>query len=99
MKTTAVQVKPHNLINRKYQAVKKSRNIFWTAAAVNLAFAASDAIAHKGFMTILMGSAGLFSLKCVESAINILLTLKTQYKEIVERAKNINKIRSLNETV
>ena len=99
MKTPPVQIRPNKMLNRQYRILKKSRNTFWAIAGVNLAFAASDAIAHKGFMTILMGGAGLFSLKVVESAINAMLKLKPQYKEFEDRAKNINKIRRLNKSI
>ena len=99
MKTAPVQIKPNNMINRRYKALKMTRNTFIAVAGANLAYAASYAIDHRAFMTILTGGAGLFSLRCVETAINKLLEIKPQYQEFKERAKNINKIKSLNKTV
>ena len=84
---------PEKLVNRKYRAIKKRRNLAMAFAAGNFGFAAMDAIAKNGFMTIFMGGSTLLCLNIVETAINILRLLQPKYNEIVTRAKNINKIK------
>lgn len=96
MKVAPVSIRPNNLINRKFRNLRKARNTYIGLAGANFAFAVSDAIAHKGFMTVLMGAGTLMSLKAVETTINNMLELKPQYKQIKDRAKNIDKIRTLN---
>ena len=84
---------PENLINRKYRLIRKKRNQIIAYSGVAFGIAAAEAIAQKGLMTILLGGTTLFCLKGVELGTNVLRILRPQYKEIVERAKNINKIR------
>ena len=82
-----------NLVNRKYRAIRRKRNQAIAISGLVFGFAASDAIAHKGLMTIIMGGFTLFNLKSVELGTRALRVLKPQYLEILNRAKSINKIR------
>lgn len=99
MKITQTEIKINNLVNKKYRYMQKKRNQFLALATANLGFAAYDAIYQRAFMTVLMGTAGIMSLKIFENCVNEMLMLKSDYKEIKDRAKNINSIRKLNMTV
>ena len=84
---------PDKLINRKYKRMRYKRNQTIVFAGANFAFAAADAVAHKGFMTAFMGASTLVCLKAAELYINAARLIKPQYDEILQRAKNISKIR------
>ena len=86
-------VRKIKLVNRKYRAIRIARNQLIALAGVNFSFAAADAIAHKGLMTMLFGGTSLICLKSSELTIKALQAIKPQYKEILARAKNINKLR------
>lgn len=99
MKITPTDIKINNLVNKKYKLMQRTRNEFLVLATGNLGFAAYDAINQKVGLTILMGTAGIMALKVFEKCVNEMLMLKSDYKEIKDRAKNISKIRKLNITV
>ena len=84
---------PQKLLNRKYRAIRNKRNRSAVLAGATFGIAAAEAIVHKGFMTILMGSYSLLCMKSAELGTNAMRMLRPQYLEILERAKNINKIR------
>ena len=84
---------PNKLINRKYRGIRNTRNRTIAVAGAVFGFAAAEAMAQKGFMTVLMGSLTLINLKAIELGTNALRLIRPQYLEILNRAKNINKIR------
>ena len=84
------------LINKKYIYAKLQRNIMLIPAAMNIGFAASEAMAHNGPTTTFLTLQGFVLLKIAEKAINKMLEYKGEYQKIVERAININKIRQAN---
>ena len=96
MKILPQTIKPDNMINRKYQKLRNIRNKGIALSSINFSFAAGDALVHNGFATVIMGGLTLFSLKMVEVAINSMLKIKPEYKQYLERAKNINKMRKHN---
>lgn len=84
---------PEKLVNRQYRIMRKRRNKSIAYAGVTFGIAAAEAVVHKGFMTLIMGGFSLVGLKTAEWAINTMKVLKPQYLEILNRAKNINKIK------
>ncbi len=81
------------LVNKKYRKIKIARNQCIALAGVTFGFAAADAVAQKGLMTMFMGGTSLVCMKSVELLVKAMRTIKPQYKEILARAKSINKLR------
>jgi len=84
---------PETLVNRKYRLMRSKRRKTLAYAGATFGIAAAEAINQKALMITLMGGATLFFLKGVEISTNVMRILRPQYKEILERAKKINKIR------
>ena len=89
------------LINKKYIYAKLQRNIMLIPAAMNIGFAASEAMAHNGPTTTFLTLQGFAFFKIAEKSINKMLKYKGEYQKIFERAKHINEIRhaNLNKTI
>ena len=81
------------LVNKKYRAIKTARNQLIALSGVAFGFAAAEAVAHKGLLTMFLGGTSLVCMKSTEFTIKALKAIKPQYKEILARAKNINKLR------
>lgn len=78
-----------NAVVRKYKAVKVRRNIIASFAAVDFAFAASDA-KHK-FLSGAIINGGLCCLmaRLCADLHSLVKYLEPQYKNVVQRAKKI----------
>ena len=82
---------PGNGIARQYKIARKIRNKSWVLFGTSTMLAGLCAQQKDGFFTVLLGASSLLWGKITEAAINKMLSLKDQYKPILDRAKQIKK--------
>ena len=89
-----MKIIPGNGIARQYNNARKLRNKGWVMLSTGTLLAGVSAHQKDGFFTILLAGTTLLWGKITEGAINTMTLLKEQYKPILERAKQIKKVKS-----
>lgn len=84
-----MKIMPGNGIARQYKMSRKIRNRGWVMFSTSTLLAGLSAHNKDIFFTVALGGSGLLWGKVTEFAINKMLSLKEQYKPILERAKQI----------
>ena len=84
-----MKIMPGNGIARQYKMSRQIRNRGWAMFGASTVLAGLSAHNKDVFLTVALGGSSLLWGKITESAVNKMLSLKEQYKPILERAKQI----------
>ena len=84
-----MKIMPGNGISRQYHNARRLRNRGWAMFGLGTTLAGVNAVQKEGLLTIILGASALLWGKITEGAVNNMLSLKDQYKPILDRAKQI----------